>query len=345
MDTTVKINILLIVLVAFICGFIVKETFFEKQRRPVAAPVLPQEAQADYAKSLTAKVLALAPSNDILPADYFPVPAQNRLFVPTINSAAQTFAKTKRGEWMALPAGFTSALTNDYMVYREELPVTNELKKFLDDIHGNFVLDILPFSMFADFERIFVMMFRSKDKYADYSAMPEWSVAATDLDNHSVYIMEHKNFKGNFVHELTHIYYDGFFRPALSPLWMSEGFAVRKQAAAQTADENAWIKREKDIFRSGEYINFEQFINAQDLGKYSKQDALTWYAQAFSVINYLLTNKTRDEFYQFSKNIKEGMPLERALFRAYGMPFNTVSALEYAWQADLQKDLPRRGPQ
>ena len=343
MDTTVRINLLLVVLVAFICGFIVKEAFFTKSPRPEHVPVL---EQSDYGKSLADKVLALAPDDgqdtEIIHVEHSPVPAENRLFVPKASDdAAQSFTKTNRGFWMALPLGFTSDTTNNYLIYREELPITKELRKYLDDIHGNFVLDVVPFSVFADFNRIFVMMFRTKDKYGEYSTMP-WSIAVTDLDKQAVYILENKSFTGNFVHELSHIYFDGFFKPALAPLWMSEGFAVRMQSAAQTPEENAWIKREEDVFKTGEYITFNQFISADDLSNYSKQDALTWYAQAFSVINHLLTHKTRDEFYQFTKNLKDGMPLERAMFRAYGMPFNTVNALEYAWQADLQKDLPRQ---
>jgi hypothetical protein len=151
--------------------------------------------------------------------------------------------------------------------------------------------------------------------------------------------MENYSFKGNFVHELSHIYYDGFFKPTLSPLWMSEGFAVKMQTAVQTERENSWLLREKEAFKNGNYITFNEFLNAQNLSNYSRKDATTWYAQAYSVIDYLLQNKTRDEFYQFSKNIKEGMSLAKAMYRAYGMPFNTTKALEYAWQADLQKDM------
>ena len=35
------------------------------------------------------------------------------------------------------------------------------------------------------------------------------------------------------------------------------------------------------------------------------------------------------------------MPIGKALYRAYGMPFNTLKALEYAWQAQIQKEVKR----
>ena len=71
---------------------------------------------------------------------------------------------------------------------------------------------------------------------------------------------------------------------------------------------------------------------------YQQNEVELWYAQAYSVVKYLL-DKDKDSFYQFSKNLKENMPLGKALYRAYGMPFNTLKALEYAWQAQLQKEV------
>jgi hypothetical protein len=351
MDTTVRLNLIAILLVGIICGFIVKEIAGKQPQADTAG-----QRQYDLNRSLVEKVLSLnaapqppvqspqasQPNQPALPVPFTeddPVPLESRLFVPKEQDIEDTASgKMKHGRPFAPPEGFSEATTNNYFIYREELPISAELKKFLDDIHGNFVLDVIPFSVFADFKRILLMMFRNKDSYMQRTLMPGWSAATTDLDKQAVYIMESKTFKGTFVHELSHIYYDGFFKPVYAPLWLSEGFAVRMQSAAQTDKENYWLSKEGDNFRNGKYINFNEFINADDLGRYDKSKALTWYAQSYSVVDYLLKRKTRDEFYQFSKNIKQGMPLERSLYRAYGMPFNTLNALEYAWQADLQKE-------
>ena len=243
------------------------------------------------------------------------------------------FTIVNRQTWMAPPQGFFSALTNNYLVYREAREISQSLKDFLAEIHGNFVLDVIPFSVVSDFKRIFLMLFRTKESYTTYTDRPSWSVASTDVGAQSIFIMENSNFKTNFVHELAHIYFDGFFLPQKPPLWISEGFAVYIQTQNQTKKEAKWLNSYLTQFSKGQYIAFDEFAGTKDLQNYSKEDVLLWYAQAYSVIDYLLTSKTRDEFYQFCKNLKEGMPFGRSLYRAYGMPFNKISSLEYAWQA------------
>ncbi|MDR1123428.1 MAG: hypothetical protein LBL61_02235 [Elusimicrobiota bacterium] len=376
MDTTVKLNLLLIVLVGAICGFIIKEmlggpkfqdeTYEETAGYSAASAVArkfaqktyglagfatqPDDAGADTPLSLDGGAPAATEAGQ-QPAPS-PIIAESRIFIAqpddgvpvagTADGAAQTPPSAQKNTWPPLPQGFTSALTNDYMVYREQLPVGKNLQKYLENIHGNFVLDVLPFSAFSDFKRIFLMMFRSRDKYSGFTEMPQWSAATTDIQKGAVYIMESKSFKSDFVHELSHIYYDGFFKPVLCPLWLSEGFAVRMQTAAQTPAERTWYDSELARFQDGRYIKFGEFTGVKDLSSYGGDDVITWYAQAYSVVDYLLKNKTRDEFYQFSKNLKDGQPLERALYRAYGMPFNNINALEYAWQDYLQRYVPRK---
>lgn len=241
------------------------------------------------------------------------------------------FTIVNKQTWMAPPEGFFSALTNNYLVYREGLEIPKSFKDFLSHIHGNFVLDVIPFSVVSDFKRIFLMLFRTKESYSEYTQRPSWSVASTDVSAQSIYILENSNFKTNFIHELTHIYFDGYFLPGEPPLWLSEGFAVYIQTQSQTSKEKTWLKNYLGKFAQGNYISFNEFINATDLQNYSKDDVLMWYAQAYSVVDYLLSSKTRDEFFQFCKHLKEGSPTGRSLYRAYGMPFNKISALEYAW--------------
>lgn len=243
------------------------------------------------------------------------------------------FTIVNKQTWMAPPQGFFSALTHNYLVYREAREVSSNLKDLLAHIHGNFVLDVIPFSVVSDFKRIFLMLFKTKESYSQYTQRPSWSVASTDVGAQSIFILENSNFKTNFTHELTHIYFDGFFLPNEAPLWLSEGFAVYIQTQNQEPKHRKWLNSYLKKFAQGNYIAFDEFVGVKDLNNYSKEDVLLWYAQAYSVVDYLLTSKTRDEFFQFCKNLKDGNPTSRSLYRAYGMPFNKVSSLEYAWQA------------
>lgn len=368
MDITRRINLLLGTLLTILCVLLADEAFFGKRVQKFL--VSPSSVVREY-KQARLKTRFEKQSSQSISEDLFKgaegtdisalTPSSKTQSAPVLEGGGReasakalylgefgdiktepsslsliSFTRVSREGLFALPEGFYSAKTNSYLVYREQLDITPQLRTFLEELHGDLVLDIMPFSLFTKFDRVFLMLFRTKNAYTKYTDKPSWSIASADVGNNAVFILENYNFAGNLVHEMTHLYFDGFFYPKISPLWLSEGFAVYMQSFAQDDKSNAWLRREVKGFQKGRYLDFAEFSSANNLSFYGEQDILSWYAQAYSVVNYLLTSKTKDEFYQFSDNLRKGMPVGRALYRAYGMPFNTLSALEFAWQAQLQ---------
>jgi hypothetical protein len=254
-------------------------------------------------------------------------------------SGIKPSARGADGLLLSAPEGFFFLPTKSYLLYREGSDINENMRRALDAMYVNFAVDIMPFSLFAEFKKLLMILFKTKESYVSFTGRPQWSAAAADVEDGAIYLMENPNFKSTLLHELTHIFYDGYFLPSQSPLWMSEGFAVYMQELGGAADNtaNIWLKLTTERLAKGDYIVFEDFANADKLSDYDKEDVALWYAQAYSVIKFLIDSRSKDGFYQFSKNIKDGMPLGKALYRAYGMPFNTLSSLEYAWQADLRR--------
>lgn len=238
-----------------------------------------------------------------------------------------------------LPEGFFSAKVNPYLMYREYYPLTDDFKALISTMHTSFLKKVAPFSLLTNVKRIFMMIFKTRGMYSAYTKRPDWSGGSADVMGQSIYLMEGVNFKSNFMHELTHIYYDGFFEPSSTPRWLSEGFAVYVQSLYQTPQENEWLNVFRLKFAKEEYIDFEDFLSVKTLDGYDKPDVAMWYAQSYTVVKFLFEHYGKDGFYQFSKNLKEGQPLGRAMFRAYGMPLNSDKALEIAWQSNLRKKM------
>ena len=151
-----------------------------------------------------------------------------------------------------------------------------------------------------------------------------------------MYIIEGNSFYPLSVHELTHLYFDGYFLPTISPLWLSEGMAVYMQIHT-TKQKPSWVDRSLRRILAGDIISFDEMTVTEDLSAYSTEQAELWYTQAYSLVDYMLNTRTRDEFYKLCNEIKAKTPLHQALYRAYGMPFNKVSVLENVWLHDLQK--------
>ena len=238
--------------------------------------------------------------------------------------------------WSPPPPGFLTADTFNYLIYREAHPVTPSIQQVLDNIHGNLMLDLTPFTVVIKPSKILVMLFDAKQSYMNFTKLPSWSGASSDLRSDSMYVIENNNFYPLSVHELTHLYFDGYFLPTISPLWLSEGMAVYMQIHA-SKQKPAWIDQGLRAILSGKLIPLETITQTEDISSYSTEQAGLYYTEAYSVVDYLLNTRSRDEFYKFCTELKNKTPIYQALYRAYGMPFNKVSALENVWLHDLQK--------
>ncbi len=254
--------------------------------------------------------------------------------IPTQAIRPQDSARKVR--WAPPPPGFLTADTFNYLIYRQDNPVTANIKTVLDTIHGNLMLDLTPFTLVVKPNKILVMLFENRTTYHDFTHLPDWSGAASDLQSDTMYVVEGNSFYPLSVHELTHLYFDGYFLPTISPLWLSEGMAVYMQIYA-TKQKPGWIDHSLRRILSGDIIPLDEMTTTEDLNSYDTSRAELWYTQAYSLVDYLLNRRTRDEFYKLCTELKNKVPLHQALYHTYGMPFNKVSVLQNVWLHDLQK--------
>ncbi len=238
--------------------------------------------------------------------------------------------------WSPPPPGFMTADTFNYLIYRQTNSVTATIKTTLDTIHGNLMLDLTPFTLIVKPSKILVMLFADKNSYHNFTNLPSWSGASSDLQSDTMYVIEGGSFYPLSVHELTHLYFDGYFLPTISPLWLSEGIAVYMQIY-ESKKKPSWIDNSLRRIVAGDIIPLEEMTGVEDLNTYNTAQAELWYTQAYSLVDYLLNNRSRDEFYKFCTELKSKTPLHLSLYRAYGMPFNKVSVLQNVWLHDLQK--------
>jgi hypothetical protein len=67
----------------------------------------------------------------------------------------------------------------------------------------------------------------------------------------------------------------------------------------------------------------------------SDADVRLWYAQCYSLVRFLIRTQYRSAFYKFSRHLRDGRPTTESLYRSYGMPYNRLKALEYAWRYEI----------
>lgn len=234
------------------------------------------------------------------------------------------------------PENFSTRETKHFVIYHESTELSEEVVSALEALHGEIMLDLIAFSPWTRDQKVFVYFCKNQDTYQKLTGRAAWSGGTASSSERKIYLYESEESFGILAHELTHIYFDSFFSPLTpSPLWLSEGMATFIQSERGLSTPT-WLTKNLEILKRGGGFKLKDLIRIENLQGADDDSVRLWYAQCYSLVRFLMKLKSGDAFYQFCKNLKEGQPVSRAMFRAYGMPYNKLSALEYAWKYDLK---------
>jgi len=243
---------------------------------------------------------------------------------------------TKNETYPQPPKGFAMVITKNFVVYEEAEKVSEELTKKLENLHGNIMLDLIAFSPWQRDNKVFIYYSHNPQTYQKLTGRPSWSGGAAKSDERKIYLYESEEAFGILAHELSHIYFDSFFgNPTNCPLWLSEGMAVFIQIERGGAYPR-WLKDNIEILKNGGGFKLEDLVRIENLDNGDDKSIRLWYAQSYSLVLFLMRMKQGDSFYTFCKNLKEGQYISRALYNAYGKPYNKLSNLEVVWRYDLK---------
>lgn len=234
-----------------------------------------------------------------------------------------------------IPAGFARTVTRHFIVYSEGAPASERFIRLLENLHGNLMLDLAPLSPWANDERVSIFLFKNQDTYRQVTGRPPWSGGASSVPKRKVYVYESEELPGILAHELCHIYFDGFFLEGKSnPLWLSEGMATLVQVERGLAAPN-WLRENVERLERGAGFSIAELTSLASTAGQSDERVRLWYAQSYSLVRFLIRSQYKSSFLKFCTHLRDGRDVTQALYRAYGMPFNRLKALEHAWRYDL----------
>jgi hypothetical protein len=141
--------------------------------------------------------------------------------------------------------------------------------------------------------------------------------------------------KGSEAHELTHVLVGHLTFSCLSfmPTWLNEGLAVYGEGGpttdAQALFDQAKTNKTLPSLRS----LIGQFSEESDRARLS-------YAEAYSVVNYMIQTYGQDKMLVLLKDLRDGQTLDEALQAAYGL---NLDGLEAAWRNSIGAPLNNAG--
>ena len=305
-----------------------------KHTAPQPAPIPPQLlTTAQPARQPLSSMSLIKPGADIKD-----IPASGMMPEHSVSEKAEIAPAQKSGEenYPEAPEGFAMKPTQHFVVYEEGAEVSDELANTVEALHGSIMLDLVAFSPWSREHKVYIFFSKSQDTYRKLTGRPAWSGGAASLNERKIYLYQSDEAFGILAHELTHIYFDSFFTPASpSPLWLSEGIATYVQSERGLSTPK-WLAQNLKLIESGSGFKLNDLVRIESLQGADEDNVRLWYAQSYSLVRFLMKLKAGDAFYFFCKNLRDGKPAAQSLYQAYGMPYNKLTSLEYAWRYDLK---------
>ena len=179
-------------------------------------------------------------------------------------------------------------------------------------------------------DRCRIRLHRDRKTFVSETGAPTWSAGFVNPRERALY-----SYGGSEVfltsilpHELAHIFLRelvGFDNPKV-PNWLSEG--VAQYAEDDRRGES--VERMRRMLSAGVYLPFERF-NRMSTRRLTPDEARLFYAQAASVVHFLVDRYGSKRFVELLKGLRDGHPIERALSSATSSRIDSLDLLEEKW--------------
>lgn len=175
-----------------------------------------------------------------------------------------------------------------------------------------------------------IYIYDDAEDYHSSTGLPEWSMGAAQAQGKVIQTFPYEEgfLETTLPHELGHIIFResvGFNNPVI-PLWLEEGVASY-QEKIKYADVNNFLK---NSIKNGSFIALEDLSNIDVRLKFGNS-VYVFYAEAFSIVNYLISKFGRDNFVNFCRLLRDNKNFEKAVSSAYRV--SGLKELNQDWKA------------
>jgi hypothetical protein len=180
-------------------------------------------------------------------------------------------------------------------------------------------------------KRCKLYLYDTQASYLADSRQPAWSGGYAVPSKRSIISYQNapRFLESILPHELAHLIFREFvgFKNSRIPAWLDEGFAVWQE----TEGRNDFRTALAQALGAGKWIPFPAMNQMDRIHHYEKDEARLFYAQAESMVSYLLDKRDSSYFTKFARDLRDGYSVEEALRRNYA-ELDTLDDFEEAWK-------------
>ena len=230
--------------------------------------------------------------------------------------------------------------TEHFIIYYRSAPqqyideVTDYAERYYSEI-----CEELGFTRYDSFwtweNRAKIFIYDDSSQYQEMTHQPGWSGAGVDIHSREIktFINMRHFYTAILPHELTHIIFREFVgRDRSLPLWVDEGVATYMEKDYR----GIRTKMVRTIVGTKNFISLETMNGIRSLNQFIPPDI--FYAEAGSLVEFLLSVYGQDKFGAFCHELKELRSSENwkdALENAYG--FKDMADMSEKWVEFLKK--------
>jgi len=211
--------------------------------------------------------------------------------------------------------------------------VTDKAEVYYDQIAEG--LGFMRFDFWLWDNRAKIYIYDDAKIYSARTGQPAWSLG---IAIPGVKAIETFPYANNFIetvlpHEMGHIIFREFvgFNNSGIPLWLDEGVASH-QEKAKYSQVGIFIRK---AMVEGNFMDLKKLASFYSVVNLDPKLVNIFYAESFSLIDFLIREFGRDNFVLFCQNLRDKRNLERAMASVY--PFGNINELDQAWQKYLKK--------
>ena len=217
----------------------------------------------------------------------------------------------------------------------------------LERLHNRLRLDLAAFSPWMAKERVTVFVYPNQASYSGGEFHPPaWSNGIAFYDRRIIAVYAHNNPEALdkiIAHEMTHLLFESYWAEEnkMPPSWLNEGLAMLEETQGSDEETKSEWYQGMTAYGPKRMVSFSVLTKIDPNAQLqSKEAASYWYVTAYSVVHFLLRQHSKLQFVNFCKDLREGRPLDAALWSNYR--YANAVKFEAAWKTWLA-DVSARG--